>query len=76
LSASFFLFVAASAALAAFTSTLITKSSCFCARRFCSSAAAFDLAAAAAAFLACLAWAASFASLSEAALAAALAALI
>ena len=54
----------------------MTKASFFCARRFCSIAAAFDLAAAAATFLAFLDWAASFASFSADALAAALAALI
>jgi hypothetical protein len=54
-SASFFFVVATWAALAAFTSILMTKASFFCARLFCSTAAAFDLAAAAATFLAFLA---------------------
>lgn len=62
--------------MAAFTSILMTEASFFSARRFSSTAAAFDLAAAAATFLAFFAWAASFASFSADALAAALAALI
>ncbi len=76
LSASFFFMVATAAALAALMSTFFTASNFLSARRFCSSASAFALTAAAAALFAFLTEAASFESLSAAALAAALAVLI